>query len=590
MGMRRLVAVGLSVVAFDWSGAALAQEVDTADPTNVPIPRPSLPEGVGKQTDLGSEWTTKLSGAVTVGAGVRTRAQKPTLKLGGGNNSDDGNINYAKDDIFSEIIKAYAKVDVQNRSGTGVVLSGMAWYDYNLNHHSVPHGNNPNNFLPGTLSDQGFDRQARFDGIELLDSYAYGKSEALGGPLDWRIGRLSVARDAGFSFTGGLRDLDARNTAASTRPGALAEEGVLPFWGTTARWAVTPALRLEGFLQFAQQKSIGPGCGTFFATNDYTPEGCNRVFYDKTVTERANVVRGTFIPRADDITPTNRPDQLGVNTSYLFESVGTRVSASYAHYHSRNGYTSVIKGRTLGPFTGAQYEIEYPADKNLFALTTSTRIASQQLIWINELSVISNQPLQLNPSSLLAGFLRGDGPLAADAIAQRPNTLYHGYDRFRVIQLQTGALKEFGAVLGATRTYVGAEVAIKHVVGLPDRAKRPYSRPEIDDVCSTDAECATLDGFVTSNAWGYRVRAGMDFPNVASSSITLRPSVTFAQDVRGWSYDYGFVQDRKSIRLSLDADLTRGVFGNLTYAASRGGLFNTRKDRDFSLASIGFRF
>jgi hypothetical protein len=499
--VRGCVAAALHVVAFCWAGAACAQDVDTADPTNVQDRRPSLAEGVAAQS--GSEWTTTVSGAVTFGVGVRTHAQKSTLKPGGGNNSDDGNLNYAKGDVFSEIAKGYAKFDAHNRAGTGVVVSAMAWYDYNLNHHSVPHGNNPDNYLPGALSDRSFDRPARFDGVELLDSYAYGRREILDGSLSWRIGKLSLPRDPGFSFTGGLRDLDARNTAASTRPGALAEEAVLTFWGATARWAVSPALRVDGFIQFAQQKSVGPGCGTFFATNDYTPEGCNRVFYDKSITEQEAVAKGRFVPRADDITPPNRPDQFGIGASYLFRDAGTRVGLFYAHYHSRNSYTSVIKGKTLGPFTGAQYEIEYPADKNLFALTTSTRWPSQQIVWLNELSVTSGQPLQLNPSSLLAAFLRGQGPLGPDAIAQAPNTLYHGYDQFRVIQFQTGALKEFEGILGAAKSYIGAEVAIKHVVGLPDRAMSAARTPNAPRW--TVSSPATPGAIGSAPAWNSRM-------------------------------------------------------------------------------------
>jgi hypothetical protein len=128
------------------------------------------------------------------------------------------------------------------------------------------------------------------------------------------------------------------------------------------------------------------------------------------------------------------------------------------------------------------------------------------------------------------------------------------------------------------------------VVRLPDSTLRPYSRPETDDVCATDAQCATQDGFVTSNAWGYRVRAGMEFANIGGAGIALRPSIAFAQDVKGWSYDYAFVEGRKTVRVSLDGEFGRNLFGNLTYAASRGGLFNTRKDMDFFLASIGIRF
>jgi hypothetical protein len=270
--------------------------------------------------------------------------------------------------------------------------------------------------------------------------------------------------------------------------------------------------------------------------------------------------------------------------------LGTRVGISFAHYHSRSGYSSAIKGDRLGPAPGFGYKIEYPDHKNLLAFTTATRVPSHRIAWLNEISLTYGQPIQLNTSALLAAFLRGQGPLAADAIALPPNSLYHGYDRFRVLQAQTGALKEFGSMLGATKSYLAAEIGLKHVFGLPPSTLRPYSRPEVDDVCATDAQCATQDGFVTSNAWGYRVRYGMEFANIGGTGTTLRPTISFAQDVNGWSYDYGFVEGRKTVRLSLDGDFRRILFANLAYGATRGGLFNRRKDMDFVLASIGIRF
>jgi hypothetical protein len=561
-----LVCVGIQLCCV---GGAMAQEVATAD---------------------SGGWTMSFRGATTFGVGVRTKKQKSNLKPGGGNNSDDADLNYAKGDTFSRVVKANGRVDINNRAGTGILLSGMAWYDDSLVRHPVPHGNNPNDYVANqALSDSGFAREARFRGASLLDAYVYG--QVLNGSLSWHLGRLTLQREAqGFSFPGGLRDLDARNTAAASRPGALIDEEIIPFWGTTARWTVFPELRLDAFLQFAQQKSVGAGCGTFFAANDYTPNGCDRVFFVKTITERENVVRGTFVPRAADATPTNRPDQFGLSSSYLLRPLGTRVGISFAHYHSRSGYTSSIKGAKLGPAPGFGYELEYPGNKNMLSFTTATRVPSQRIFWLNEISVTNGQPIQLNPSSLLAAFLRGQGPLAADAIALPANSLYHGYDRFRVIQAQTGVLKEFGAMLGTAKSHIGAEIGIKHVVRLPDSTLRPYSRPELDDVCATEADCATQDGFVTPNAWGYRVRAGVEFVDLAGTGISLRPTIAFAHDVKGWSYDYAFVEGRKTVRLSLDADVGRYLFGNVTYGASRGGLFNTRKDMDFLLASVGIRF
>ncbi len=102
------------------------------------------------------------------------------------------------------------------------------------------------------------------------------------------------------------------------------------------------------------------------------------------------------------------------------------------------------------------------------------------------------------------------------------------------------------------------------------------------------ASWATNDGYVTRNTWSYRMRAGLDY--AAANGFYRKASLAFAHDAHGWSYDYRFAQGRKTVQLALDAELGPRLFANLTYVASRGGQFNTRKDLDSVLASAGARF
>lgn len=547
--------------------------------------------GAGKRQQINSDWSLSIKSVATAGVGVRTHEQKDGLVPGGRNNSDDGNLNYEKGDTFSRVIKFSSTVDAQHSSGIGIVAGAMAWTDEGLRNHSVPHGNNPNAYMPNTpLSDAGFDRAARFSGVQPLNLHIYGRREIAKTRLDWKIGLVAMERERGFSFTGGLRDLETRNTAASGRPGSQADEGILPVWAATSRWAVTPELRFDAFLQFLPEQSVAPGCGTYLSGNDYTAEGCNRVFYSSARSEQQNVARGIFTPRSADIKPDNKPDQGGFGVSYLARNWGTRFGAYVARYHSRSGYTDVLKGATVGPTGGSTYAIEYPEDKKLLALTSATRHPGLKLTWLNELSVIFGQPVQLNNSDLQEAFITGRGILGESARAAAPNTLFKGYDRFRVTQLQTGVMKEFENVLGASKGFLGAEIGTKHVHGLPDVRIRRYGRPEVSDVCTSAAACATNDGYVTTNAWAYRIRAGLEYGNVAGTSIRLRPAIQFGHDVKGWSYDYAFVQGRKTLRTEIEADFGNGWFGNLNYTLSRGGQFNTRKDRDYAMVSVGRRF
>ncbi|WP_428003661.1 DUF1302 domain-containing protein [Acidovorax sp.] len=535
-------------------------------------------------------WTVDSKNTLTLGVGIRTKGQKSSLVAGGKNNSDDGNLNYAAGDEFGRVAKLTSHLKAAHEGGIGIALGATAWYDDNLLNHAVPHGNNPNSYTPNSpLSDRGFDSNAKFQGLTVLNAHLFGQAALQAGKVDWKLGLISIERERGFSFSGGLRDIETRNQAASSRPGAQPDEGIMPVWGATARWALSPELRIEGFLQFKPQQNIERGCGTYFA-NDYTAPGCDRVFYSSARSEQQNVRAGIFTPRSDDITPDGRLDQAGMGISYLAKAIGTRFGAFFAQYHSRTGYTDVRKGQALGPAGGSTYAIEFPEDKQLLALTSATRFPQAQLLWLNELSLGLNQPVQLNNSDLQEAFLTGRGFLGRDAVAAPAGSLYRGFDRFKVLQLQTGLQKEFSGVLGANRAFLAAEVGLKHVVNLPDVSVRRYGRPENSDSCQSAAECATSDGFVTSNAWGYRIRGGLEYSAVGQSALRLRPSVQFAHDVRGWAYDYSFIKGRKSLSLELDAEYAKDWFGTLSYALSRGGQFNTRKDRDYAMVSVGYRF
>jgi Protein of unknown function (DUF1302) len=563
----------IPVLALCIASGAAAQEA--------PMPAP---------TDLVPDWTIKAHGAVSAGIGVRTSAQKSSLKPGGATNSDDGNLNYAKGDTFSRVVQGLAVVDVQHRGGLGFNLGAMGWYDDNLLHHSVPQGNNPNNYTPGPLSDRGFAPEARFQHVELLDAYAYGKQATAGGALRWQLGWLQLDRLTELSFPGGLRDLETRNSPGGSRPGAFREAATLPVWAATARLDVSPELRLQGFWQLAPRQSVSSGCGTFFSSNDYAQQGCDRVFYSARLTQQQNTAKGLFFTRAPDVLPQHRPDQFGLSASYLLKALATKVSVAYAHYHSRESYTDSVKGVGLGPASGGQYAIEYPGNKNLLALSTSTRFPGANLGWSNELSIIGRQPVQINTSDLLAAGLGAGGTMAATFAAAPNHSLIRGYDRYTVLQLQSGLRKSFDNIGGGVSAFIEGEAGFKHVVGLTDVNERHYGRPETSDACDTPAECATNDGYVTSNAWAYRLRAGLEWRNAAPGVLKLRPSLLFGQDVRGWSYDYAFVQGRKNARLVLDADFVHGLCANLSWVTSWGGQFNARRDRDYLLASIGKQF
>lgn len=539
-----------------------------------------------------SEWTNTFKTTATFGVGIATHADpSPSLQPGGSLNGNDTAANYRSGDVLSRLTKLHSSANFKHESGLGIAVSGMAWYDDGLLHHGVPHGNNANNYVAGApLSDKGFNSLARFKGLALLDAFFYGSRPLDQGDLSWRIGRLTLEREPGFSFRGGLRDLETRNVAALVRPGAQPDEGAVPIWAATVRWTPSPMVRVDGFLQFAPEESVAPGCGTFFASDDYTAPGCNRVFYNNQLTESQALPRGVFTARGKDLQARSRPDQFGLSASYVVPNWGTRFGAHYAHYHSRTGYTGVLKGQGLGPTGGNTYVIEYPEDKDRLSLTAATRVPSVDLALLNEVSVTTGQPIQLNTTDLLNAFLAGRGVLGSAAIKAPANSLFRGYDRFRVIQAQTGVVKNFGSLLGADKSFLGAEASVKHVNGLPDVNTRRYGRPEITPPCPAGQICTTNDGFVTSTAWAYRLKFGLEFHKPFASVINIRPSIAWMHDVKGWAYDYSFVEGRRIWNLTVEADLSNDVFASLSYLVNRGGSFNPGRGLDSAFLSVGVKF
>ena len=94
---------------------------------------------------------------------------------------------------------------------------------------------------------------------------------------------------------------------------------------------------------------------------------------------------------------------------------------------------------------------------------------------------------------------------------------------------------------------------------------------------------------MSRNAFGYRLRAGLLFPNVING-VDLIPSIFFGQDVSGWSGDGGILQGRMLAIVSLQANLRQGVDGAIAWQPTWGGTYNNLRDRSTAQAYVGYQF
>jgi hypothetical protein len=97
------------------------------------------------------------------------------------------------------------------------------------------------------------------------------------------------------------------------------------------------------------------------------------------------------------------------------------------------------------------------------------------------------------------------------------------------------------------------------------------------------------EGFVTSNSWGYRLRAVADYPNVFAG-VGLKPSIAWSHDVSGTSPTPFFSDGRKAVSLGLGANYLTKYRGNISYTWFSGGVANPVADRDFFSLTFSLDF
>ncbi|KAI1694370.1 hypothetical protein Ddc_22171 [Ditylenchus destructor] len=321
------------------------------------------PEGVSRERDA-KNWTLTWTPVATIGTGIRTSGQRSTLKPGGGNNGDDSDLNYAAGDAFSRVVKLNSEFKAVHRSGLGVELDGYAWYDDAQLNGNVAHGNNPSNYQPNApLSDRGFARGARFQGAQVLGAYVFGTAAIGDGSADFKIGKLSLERERGFSFSGGSRDLETRTPPQPRVPArwptrARSRSGPRPRAGTSRRRSSSrPSCSSSPRAQCRRAAAPSPRCWTS------PPRLRPRVLQQRA--ERAAERRPRHLHRArpghraQEPTGSIRPGRelRGARDRHPLRRAGREVPLA-------RRLRERAQGHGPGPAAGATYQIEHPADKS----------------------------------------------------------------------------------------------------------------------------------------------------------------------------------------------------------------------------------
>jgi len=564
------------------------------------------------------DFDVKLNGTATLGTAIRTVGPNPALippangaaakitgKALGGLNSSDGDLNYAVGEPVSSVVKGVASIDI-SKDNVGVFVRGKFWYDYTLSNQSAAWGDIATGYAPGEkLNDSQFGSTGKFANATLGEAYAYAKGSIGGDDVEGRIGNINVPWGLKTIMPGGLMyAVDAVDLNAFYRPGTLREEFFEPSAGAYAKADLTKNLSVQGFWKFEPAHNDLLECGTFYSTLNYQGTGCNNVVFGP-FSSPAALAHGYDITR--DPTPDHHALNAGIGTTYKFDPL-TTLGLYYAHVDSTTPNASPVIGeRSLavpfiphnpGGLNGA-YLIDYAPNVDVFAVNFQKKVDETSIY--GEYTYKPDAPVQLNALDLLNGLVSATGPtpLRASMNAAAPGSVYNGYDRHQLGNLVLGAIQNVPNVLGATTMVLSGEADLKQVYDLPSQNLRRYGRSDlfgqgpVNGICPAPqgpGQCTT-SGYVSSNAYGYRLRAEFQYDDVLGTGVMLMPRVGLAHDINGWSADGQISERRMLLTLGVQAEYTARYFAQVFWnPALVNGPYDAASDRQVVEMSVGVRF
>jgi hypothetical protein len=363
--------------------------------------------------------------------------------------------------------------------------------------------------------------------------------------------------------------------------------------------------------------------------------------------DAAGQALGAYIPASATINP-HSGSQFGLSTHFTVQALDTEFGLYAMNIDARMPVLSVVKGNSPLLLTTAvmnAYHVpgvsqssvfwEYPHNTHVFGVSAATTLFNWSVG--SELSYTPNQPVQLASGDLLAGLIytaspvalsvlgvpgalapvlnANGGPLADRFAAASDGDVIAGYDRLHKTQFQVNALQAFSNVLGARTLTVAGEVGMQWA-GVPGRtdgvrygrsfvfgiADSPtYNLGAYPSALTQGGLCPPLntpgqtgcknDGFATPFSWGYRLRGELSYVDAFGMGVTLKPTLSWSHDVKGYSVDGQFNQGRQTLGLSLGMEYAKRYKASLGYVTyNHSADWDPLRDRDYYYASVSAAF
>jgi hypothetical protein len=569
----------------------------------------TLPLGVAQAFQVRSgDWTTSLDTTVSYGVSYRMEGQDDKLiaRANGGSgsnsgliNSDDGNLNFKKGDLFSQMVKVVSEMDLRYQERHGVFIRGRAFYDFELEDDSRRHRE---------ISDGGLDEAG--SSIDLLDAFVYGSWSVGERDLNARLGRQVINWGEGLFYQNGIGATNPVDINALRAPGSEVKEAYMPTFMVYGSFELRDNLTVEGYWQPGkawEASKIDP-CGTYFSTLDPLGEDCEylsvaplqeqitgrvgeALAFDSPAAAQAwanslppglvnNLLRGyiptTFMPRAQDIDGDDSAQYGLALRWYVPELNDTELGFYYLRYNMQVPMIGLTVGQPVVlPVVGAlpdasssRYYAEYLEKRELFGISFNTSIGGDSIFnglsLAGELSYRPDTPIALGLNEYLpTALLNPDGlPVG---------TRLDGYREKDMFQALLAAIYNFNGLLGSDSAALFSELVASRVQGLES------------DVDYYEA---------TSSAYGAQASLQLTYTNVFNL-VNLVPSVGYQYSINGVAPQLtnGLDEEAQSWSVGLDAIYQESLTVGAKYVGySGGGISNKRTDRDYLTFNVKYSF
>jgi hypothetical protein len=528
-------------------------------------------------------------------------------------NSDDGNLNYDKNDLFSNAFKITSEFSLNYKENWGAFARASYFYDWE-------------NADRSNLTEEAKEKVGTR--LTLLDAFVFHNIDLGGREASIRLGRQAVSWGESTFIQNGINVVNPIDVSKLRVAGAELKEAFLPVDMIQGSISINENLSFEALYLLEFEQTEPDPAGTYFSTNDFATLGAdfvmlgfgranepsnfancgNVIAYSTNPLERASCIQA--IPRlADDYASDD--GQYGLALRYFSPTLNdTEFGFFFMNYHSRLPLLSGYAVTNTSPNSG-RLIVEYPEDIRMYGMSFNTTLGDTGIALQGELSYRDNMPLQFDDVELLFSalsplnpFIPAPGNRFISQLGEYgPGEYVRGWDRHEVSQLQFTLTKAFGPGnwLGAQQIATVAEFGATNVWDLPTPDVLRYQGDGTDTGCGGDLlhggalvnPVSQCDGFPTRFSWGYRLAARADYNNVFGSPFNVSPRVAFNHDVNGITPGPGgnFLEGRKSVTVGAEATYLNQWAADLSYTEFRGaGHLNLIHDRDFVSFTVKYSF